>query len=424
MNAFDTSSTRKDTDVLGQVRRLLAEHEEWRGGCLNLIASENVLSPAVNSVLASDLVGRYADYTGRDLTARRYRGTRHIAEIESIANALACQLFGAAFTELRPLSGHVAGAAVILALCEPGDVILEVGPEGGSHREATKATASALTPVEVRFLPFDASHFNVDAAAAISQIEELQPRLVILGSSNFLFPHPVRELAEALHATPRGLLIYDASHVLGLMAGGRFQQPLREGADLVYGSTHKTFPGPQGGIILSDREDLMQRVSAVVYPGLVTNHHPFRMPALTLALEEMRIWGDEYAAQVIANSQRLGAALGERGIEVVGAKEGYTESHTLLLQVGRFGSGGEVARRLEDARIITTAAHLPAVWGTEGIRIGTQEITRRGAQKPQMDLVADLISAAVQRQEPVEQLASRVTELAGSLQIVSFTWQE
>jgi glycine hydroxymethyltransferase len=409
---------------------LLARHEAWRANCLNLIASENVVSPAVHAVLDSDLVHRYADYTGRDLAARRYRGTRYVVEIEREVDRLARETFRAGFVELRPLSGHIAGAAVLMALCKPGDIVLEVGRDGGGHREAGKFGGSELVRLDVRHLPIDAGRYNVDPEAAAALIAQVRPRAVILGSSNFLFPHPVREIRRAIDALPESYLVYDASHVMGLVAGGRFQDPLGEGADVVFGSTHKTLPGPQGGIVFTNREDLISRVSEVVYPGLVTNHHPFRLPALGVALAEMQEFGRAYADQVIANSQALGVALAAAGIPCVTdgstPPDGplYSASHTLLLRVAEFGTAEAVAEKLEAAGIITTGGVLPESLGGQGIRVGTQEMTRRGLVESDMTRLAGFLAAALRSERQGVDIASDVADFVGNLGALRFTWPE
>jgi glycine hydroxymethyltransferase len=407
---------------------LLSRHEAWRANCLNLIASENVLSQAVHSALDSDLIHRYADYTGRDLAARRYRGTRYVVEIEREVERLAGLVFGAEFFELRPISGHLAGAAVLMALCRPGDTVLEIGRDGGGHREAGKFAGSELVRLDVRHLPIDPDRYNVDAAAAAVLIAEVRPRVVILGSSNFLFPHPVREMRKAIDVLPEAYLVYDASHVMGLIAGGRFQDPLGEGADVVFGSTHKTFFGPQGGIVFTNRRDLMTRISDVVYPGLVTNHHPFRMPALGVALAEMLAFGPAYGDQVIANSQALGEALVAEGIQCVTdggrppAGPRYSSSHTVLLRVGDFGTADAVAAQLEAAGIITTGGLLPDALGGHGIRVGTQEMTRRGLRETGMVRVAQFIAEALRDERPSADIAAEVAAFVGDLGPLRFTW--
>jgi len=398
---------------------IIQRHEAWRATTLNLIASENLISPAVRRALDNDLVGRYTDYTGRDLRSRRYRGNRYVIELEEAAEALAKQVFHASQVELRPLSGHIAGACVILGLCEAGDTILEVGTTGGSHRMASKFAERSPVQLNVQFLPFDETRWNIDLAGAVTMIEQTKPKMVILGNSAFLYPQPIRELRAALdHATGgSGYLIYDGSHVLGLIAGGAFQQPLEEGADVVYGSTHKTLPGPQGGIIYSNRADLMDRIAKALYPPLVTNHHSFRIPALALTFEEMLAYGADYARQVIANSQALGEALAALGTPPLAVDGVYSQSHTLLLPIAQFGT--DVAERLEAAGIICGAFRVPDALGGKGLRLGTQELARMGAREADMGQVAALILAGLMTNDP-DATAARVAEFVRGLPGLAF----
>jgi glycine hydroxymethyltransferase len=407
-------------EALGRVRTLIAAHEGWRNRTINLIASENVISPAVRAALDTDLEGRYADYPGRDLRERRYRGNRYIVEIEELAAEQARSLFRTRHVELRPLAGHLAGVAVLMGLCRPGDTILEIGRDGGGHREAGRLTTAPFTQLDVRYLPFDGIRYNIDLPATLELIKISRPRMVIVGSSNFLFPHPVRGLVEAVHASD-GYLAFDGSHVMGFLAAGRFQDPLAEGADLVFGSTHKTFPGPQGGIVYTDRDDVIAAVTTALVPALVTNHHPFRMPGMAVALAEMAEFGPAYMDAVSANAVALGEALARHGVPSVQVDGTYTQSHCLLAKVAEFGPGADVAAWLEAAGIITTHALLPDAQGTEGIRIGVQEMTRRGATTETMTEVARLFADAVGRVRSAEAIAAEAAELVTSLGPLRFT---
>ena len=416
------TNDRRATAGREAIEDLVARHTAWRRTTLNLIASENVLSPAVLAALSGDLQARYADYPGRDPSKRRYRGNRFIVEIEAEAVRLASDLFGARFVELRPIAGHLAGLAIVMAVCKPSDTVLELGREGGGHREAGRLAVAPLISLDVGALPFDPIRFNVDADEAVRQIEELRPSLVILGSSHFLFPHPVAAIAEAVHRIPGAVLAYDASHVMGFLAARRFQDPLAEGADIVFGSTHKTLPGPQGGIIYSNDDALMDRVTEALVPGLITNHHPGRMPAMALALLEMQAWGGAYMDAVVANARALGHALEAVGIAVVKVDGRPTDSHTVLAKVAEFGSGEAFARRLEEAGIIVTHATLPDAHGREGLRLGAQEVTRTGATVATMVEVAGLIADVVLgRREPAG-VAAAAASLAATLGPVGYTW--
>lgn len=389
---------------------LLREHEAWRAECLNLIASENAFSPSVLRVRSSDLEQRYANYPGRDRGGRTYRGTRFVEQIEERVDRQVKRVFHTQHVELRAISGQVAGAAIVAGLARRGDRVLELTRADGGHQVAGRMATLPLFDLEVHDLAFDPAAYNVDVDQALKQVERLAPRFVILGSSYFLFPHPVEALARAVHERG-GLVLYDASHVLGLMAGGRFQEPLSEGADVVFGSTHKTFPGPQGGLIYSNDQELIERASIGVYPALVTNHHVSRMPAMAIALAEMERWGSQYADAVICNAQALGERLSECGVRMVAADRGWTASHALLAipDPSRDARAWTVA--LESAGIITTAVPLPTALGGQAIRIGSQEVTRRGAESSDMAAIAGLVARVLQGEDPAR-VAPDVRDLA------------
>lgn len=414
-------TARLDPAVAAQeLVRLVGEHERWRASCLNLVAAENVMSPQARALLASDLASRYGDYVGRDLGARKYFGTTVMVEIEALVDELLRRLFDVEFVEARPLSGHVAGVGAVLALTEPGELVLELDSPGGGHRIAEKLNATHHARLEVLPLPFDPETYTVDVGRTVELARARRPRMIILGSSLFLFPHPLAELAAALADQPETLIAYDASHVLGLVAGHRFQDPLREGAALVWASTHKIFPGPPGGLVLTGSLAIMERVAPAIYPGLVTNHNPGRMPALGVAAAEMLEFGEAYADAIIANARRLGAEIDGRDVPVVGRERGYTSSHTLLLPVAAFGSAREVGARLEAAGIITTATRLPSTLGEAGIRLGLQEVTRRGATPEDMPAIADAIVDVLTGRQTLETVRGRTRELAAQLGRIGF----
>lgn len=389
------------------VRLLLDRHAEYRASSLNLIASENVISPAVAAALMGDLEGRYADYNGVDLGDRKYRGGRFVVELETLCSEIVCQTFGAEACELRAISGHVAGSALLLGLCEPGDLVLEVPQSGGGHRLGAKLAQARLVDLNVEFLPFDSRSFTVDADAARVQILERRPKLVILGSSSFVQPHPVREVAAAC-AEAGSILAYDASHVMGFLASQRFQDPLREGAQIVFGSTHKTLFGPQGGLIFGAR-DLVDSAAAGLYPPLVTNHHPFRLPALIVALAEHAAFGAAYVDQLGLNVRAFEDALRGSGISLAGSP---SRSHTVLVAL-EGASGEDAALRLEASGIICNQTRLPDDLGASGLRFGLQELTRRGGLEAEAAraglLVADVLAGSV----PADDIRALAVSLPG-----------
>ena len=382
-----------------QLTSLLDKHEAYRETCLNLIASENTPSPLVEELFDERLARRYGNYSGTDLYQRNYKGNRYIAEIEAYTQELAKELFGAAYVDFRPLSGNIAGIGTTFALAKPGDTALEVH---NGHHYAEKLLSSPLK-VELRSIPipWDGWRSNIDLDATLALIAEYKPRIVNVGSGVFLFPQPVRELKQAMReANPDAYLIYDASHVIGLIAGKRFQSPFDEGADVIISSTHKTLAGPQGGMILTNDASIAERVAKGLYPLLMSNHHLNRLPALAGTFIEWMACGEAQADAIVANAKALGGALAERGVPILGADLGFTESHTLILIVDKYGEGGALANHLEACHIIAGAAGLSPEVGTSGLRMGVQEVTRWGMTPADAPDIADCIVAALSGGSP------------------------
>ena len=373
-------------------------------------------------LLVEDLDQRYGNYSGIDLRARLYQGNRFIVQIEELAQELAKQLFGATYVDLRPLSGNIAGIATTFGLASPGDIALEVH---NGHQYAHKLASSSLeVSLESIPIPWDGVRSNIDLEQTIGLIQKHRPKLVTIGSGVFLFPQPVRELKEAMNRyVPDSYLIYDAAHVMGLIAGGRFQSPLAEGADVLISSTHKTLAGPQGGIILTNDRSLAERIGPAVAPLLESNHHLGRLPALAGTFLEWLACGAEHADAIISNAKALGQALHERGIRFVGQDLGFTESHTLIPIVDEFGESKAMADQLEACNIIAGAASVPPELGVHGLRIGVQEVTRRGMTAADVPEVADCILHAL-RGEDLEGAKRRAIELAGRFNRMQFTLEE
>ncbi len=389
---------------------LVRSHDRWRGReVFNLLASENAVSPTARRYLASDLAGRYTLPLDTEFEGERidnsYTGTRYTDQIESLANAAAARLFHGRFATTRPLSGHLAALSALVPLLPPKSRLLAIAPNEGGYDGYAPGFVPALFGWTVRPLPADGPGHSVNAEAAVATIRQEHPNAVVLGQSFFLFPYPLREIAEAAHAEG-ALVFYDASHVLGLIAGGQFQDPLREGADVLYGSTHKSFPGPQGGLLVTDREDLFRQLDPALVWRVFDNAHWHRIAALGQTLLELERCGGEYATTVAENAQHLGRALVDRGVPLVGAAEGFTRSHQLLLDRARLRevadvSPGVLARRLERQRLLIDLVG----------RIGTAEVARLGLTPADMPRLADLLVRGGLKKERVgaEVLAWRKT---------------
>ncbi|MEM2094525.1 MAG: serine hydroxymethyltransferase, partial [Candidatus Bathyarchaeia archaeon] len=254
------------------------------------------------------------------------------------------------------------------------------------------------------------------------------PRLAMFGGSVLLFPHPVEELKETF-AHVGAKINYDAAHVCGLIAGGKFQDPLKEGVDAMTMSTHKTLPGPQHGLIAS-WEKYAEQIKKAVFPGLVSNHHLHAMAGTAIALTEMLQFGREYADAVVRNAKALGQAIYEGGLSVLGEKKGFTESHMILVDVSKFNDGGTLERKLEKAGIIVNRNLLP--WDIRmgrhymnpgGIRIGVQEVTRLGMGPNEMKDIAQLILRVIVKGESEETVRKDVAELRKDYQKVHYCFE-
>jgi len=235
---------------------------------------------------------------------------------------------------------------------------------------------------------------------------------VIFGASLITFPHPVKELAQV--ARENGACVgFDGSHVMGLSACEKFHDPLREGASTLFGSTDKTLFGPQGGIILADKEH-GEVVKEKIYPAFVDNAHWNRIAALALALAEMKNFGKAYAEQVIRNSKTLARALYDYGFPVVCKHLGFTQSHQVLLDYGGYKQGRVIAERLQHANIIVDC----------GVRIGTCEVTRRGMKEREMLKIAELIKRTVVDEEQPENIKRQVAKICAEFQKVEYCFEK
>jgi len=386
-----------------ELKRTLESHERWRREqCLNLIASENVTSPTVRKILGCDLGHRY---TAPD---RFYMGCKFIDQAENIARELARDVFGSEWADVTPLSGHITDMTLLSTFARRGDKIMTMGTEYGGYFGTSEVGFPRILGLVNLYFPFDKGRWNIQVEKTVELIASEVPRLVILGASYILFPHPVEQIAKACRETGT-VLAFDGSHVLGLIAGGAFQQPLKEGARILVGSTHKSFFGPQGGIIAAFKPE-GERLKETIFPAIMDNAHWNRIAALAQALLEMKKFGRKYANQVIRNSRALAEALDERGIPVRCKDYGYTASHQVLLDMDRLKDSAQVPDKLEQANVIVD----------RGIRLGTSEMTRRGMREREMNDVAEIIAKVIRSQENVSAARRKATALARKFRQVRY----
>jgi glycine hydroxymethyltransferase len=402
---------------------------------INLIASENISSPAVRSAIVCDFRDRYAEgWPGE----RVYAGCIYIDEVEHLCIKLANKLFKTEFADVRPISGVVANLVMYTAFMDPGDRMMALSIAHGGHishaRRNLGGTAGAIRGHKVRNWVFDDKEFNIDIDASAKLIRKMQAdgkefKALLFGGSVFPFPHPVKEFREI--ADEYDLKIgYDSAHVSGLIASGFFQDPMREGADIMTASTHKTMPGPQHGIVLAKPEyaDAIKRAS---FPGMLSNHHLHNVAGLAVVLAEMTEFGVEYSQQILKNAKALAQSLHERGWKLIAEHKGFTESHVILADVSEspMKDGRTVEEQLEKANIIINRNLLP--WDKKmgrdyktpgGIRLGTSEMTRLGMKESEMDAIAELMHRVVMKGEDVKKMADEVGEFRKEYQHVHYAF--
>ena len=396
-----------------KIRDMAKRHNRLFKESIPLIASENIMSPLAMEMLLTDFGFRYAEGLPHQ---RYYQGNEIVDEMEDYTIDLLRKLFRSKYADPRPVSGTVANMGIIYGLTKVGDKITVPDLSGGGHISAAKFGAVGMRGLDSSSYPYDEDTMSVDVDGARKLLLEKRPKVALFGQSVFMFPAPLKELQDTFQEV--GCRVwYDGAHVIGLIAGGRFQDPLREGAEILSGSTHKTFPGPQHGMVMGECEEpVWKSVQKGLFPGVLSNHHLNTMASLAVTAAEMLEFGKKYASDTISNAKALAEELHALGFRVLGEKRGFTESHVLAVDVSGQGGGKHVAERLEKSGIILNKNLLPSDRGKKsqdpsGIRIGVQEVTRIGMGKSEMKEIASLIQRSVVRNESEEKIAAGAREL-------------
>ena len=381
-------------ETLAKIKSLMKDHNTVRSQSLNMMAAENIMSPLVREALITDIHQRYINHEGN----LYFPGNSQMMELERMAVEEAKGLFGADFVEPHANSGTAAVATVILAVCEAGDKVLDIAFPNSGFSIMSRFEQTGCISLSGVSVPFDHEEMNVDADRLIKVIKEEKPKLISFGSVFFMFPHPIEEIADV--AEEVGMTIaYDASHVFGLVAGKQFQDPFKEGAPIVMGSIHKTLPGPESGIILTKGmdEELNNKMVDTLH-DTVDGNQPHMMPAKAALFAETAVFGEEYAKQIVRNTKALGQALYDRGFNVLCPDKGFSETHTLVIDMKEDSS--KIMNTLEKANIMSFAIPLP--WNPEkpvALQAGTQEFTRVGMKESEMEEIASLVERVHMKKE-------------------------
>jgi len=431
----------KFSDLILNIVDASRKHEQYRDKeCINMIASEGLKSPAVNQMLnlSHDLAARYAegenDLQGHVKT-RFYQGQKYMSQIEDYCTDIMKELFKTKWADVRLVSGTHANLATFkgLSLASKNNKMVVTPLSCGAHisHDYTGLAGNILGLENINHV-YDIDEFNIDPEKSAYVIRAAKPGIVTFGGSLFLFPHPVKEL-RAVCEEVGAYVAYDASHVLGLIAGGEFQDPLREGADFITSSSHKTFPGPQGGVILGSPispalEKAVRKIEFAVFPLSASNTHLGRLPALGIAALEMKVFGAELAWQTIKNAQTAGQYLCENGIKVLAEKKGFTESHQIAVDIRSYGGGNKIAQDLEGANIILNKNLLPyddqsSKENPSGLRIGFQDITRRGFKAGDIKHLCDLMLDVIKGKRKPIQVKEDVLSLKKEFNQIKYGFQ-
>ncbi len=391
--------------ILGEVGR----HQRASGGRLHLVPSENRSSLASRLPHLAEAALRYAfpGPGGKDNWA--WPGTTDLLSIERYARQALADQLDARFVNLKPVSGVSALTIALSALAGPGDVVWNIGEGDGGHG-STRFIGDRLG-LSMRSLPFDPGRFAIDMDRfAVALRGTAAPTLVYLDAFMCLFPHDLAALRQVL---PAGTVIhYDASHTLGLIAGGAFQSPLREGADTVGGSTHKTYPGPHKGVLATNSREVADRIDLHA-SHFVSHHHPADVAALAIAAAEMTARGPAYAHRTVDNARHLGRALTERGFHVCAASMGYTACHQLWIDIAPHVPADTASRLLYAAGLVVNAIPIPYL-SSPGLRLGVQEATWTGMGVTEMDTIADVFADVLRDGHAPERGGWRIRELIDS----------
>jgi glycine hydroxymethyltransferase len=358
---------------------------------INLNPATNILNPRAEKMLASGMSSRASLGHPGD---KYETGLGAIEQIEIITQELACEVFGSTYAEFRVPSGAIANLYSFMATTEPGDTIIAPPATIGGHVTHHKGGSAGLYRLKTISAPVNETGYTIDIDALRKLAHEVKPKLITVGGSLNLFHHPISEV-RAIADEVGAKVLFDAAHLCGMIAGKVWPQPLEEGAHLMSFSTYKSLGGPAGGLIVTNDDEIAQKIDAIAYPGLTANFDAAKTAALGITLQDWKSVGNDYAQMMVKTSQALAQNLHNRGIKIYAADKGFTTSHQFAILAAPFGGGQTAAKRMGLANLLACGIGLPieAVDGDlNGLRIGTPEIVRLGMKVADMDQLATFIA--------------------------------
>ncbi len=398
--------------VANRIDALIAHNRQiHERDCFNLNPATNVMNPRAEAALAAGLGSRPSlGYPGD----KYEMGLEAIAEIEVIAAELAAEVFQAKYAEIRVASGAMANLYGFMAICKPGDVIIAPPASIGGHVTHHASGCAGLYGLVIHAAPINADGYTIDLAGLRELALRVRPKLITVGGSLNLFPHPVREV-RAIADEVGAFVLFDAAHQCGIIAGGVWANPLTEGAHLMGMSTYKSLGGPAGGLIVTNDAEIAERLDAIAYPGMTANFDAGKSAALAITLLDWREFGAAYAGKMVSVARALAAALADLGLPVFGAERGFTTSHQFAIAAAGFGGGQAASKTLRKAGFLACGIGLPIVGvdgDLNGLRIGTPELVRWGVAEADVPELAGLIAEGLRSNAP-EGVAVRVAAMRG-----------
>ncbi len=408
-------------DIDARVMDLIATHENHMDvETIGLNAGTNVMNPRAAELLGRSLGNR----PSLGFPGDKYEmGMQHAEKLEIACESLVKRLFEAPFAEIRVPSGAIANLYTFMATCKAGDAIMAFPGEMGGHVTHHAAGCAGLYGLDIHPVPYDAERMTIDLEQLRKDAHRIKPKLITVAGSLCLFPYPVADV-RAIADEVGAYVLYDAAHMGGMIAGKRFQDPLNEGAHLMTMSTYKAFGGPPSGLIVAADEELARRIDAIAFPGMTANFDLGKTAALLMSVLDLLEYGEAYADTCIANAQGLAEALEAEGFAVHGVEgQGHTQSHHLALHAAPLGGGQAASKQMAEANILLCGIGLPIapVQGDlNGIRIGTQEITRQGMGGDAMAEIARMMARVWLHGESAESVRDDVIDFRWGYQGLVF----
>ena len=413
--------TKAGADVQKWIEELAQENHRLHDiEGINLNPATNILNPRAEKLLSSGMGSRASLGHPGD---KYETGLGAIEQIEIITQELACEVFGSTYAEFRVPSGAIANLYAFMATTEPHDTIIAPPASIGGHVTHHKGGSAGLYRLNTISAPVDQTGYTIDIDALRKLAHEVKPKLITVGGSLNLFHHPiaqVRAIADEVGAK----VLFDAAHLCGMIAGKVWPQPLVEGAHLMTFSTYKSLGGPAGGLIVTNDDEIAQKLDAIAYPGLTANFDAAKTAALGITLQDWKSVGRDYAQMMVKTSQALAQHLQNLGVNIFAADKGFTTAHHFAILAAPYGGGQTAARRMGEAGLLACGIGLPIeqVEGDlNGLRIGTPEIVRIGMKVEHMQDLAGFIARSLDSSVEPKSIQREITEWRKQFRGVHYT---